>query len=157
MTTKKALALVEKAESDLKAAKKALNDLRGRRRILCSCGKFHAINKLEVIITSYYNEPYSCTGGDYWSEGEWQFLCPVEGPTKGQINRFMFDDCKVKYDNRRMVGKAAEPTFKQLYDGLFAPQKRIQGNGTGEFYNNYYIDKNRGKFELPLAPEEYEY
>ncbi len=47
------------------------------------CGKCTQIGKLTYIQTYWYVEPYSCTGGDYWRQGEGQFEC-----TKcGYLNR----------------------------------------------------------------------
>jgi len=43
------------------------------------CGTFHKISDLTYIQTHYYVKPYSCTGGDYWSESEGQFTCPKCG------------------------------------------------------------------------------
>ena len=43
------------------------------------CGRLSAIHTIEYIRTHWYVRPYSCTGGDYWNEGEGQFICPKCG------------------------------------------------------------------------------
>lgn len=43
------------------------------------CGAELKISELEYIQTHWYVGPYSCTGGDYWNEGEGKFRCPKCG------------------------------------------------------------------------------
>jgi hypothetical protein len=43
------------------------------------CGAQFPVETLEYIQTHWYTSPYSCTGGDYWSQGEGQFICPKCG------------------------------------------------------------------------------
>ena len=43
------------------------------------CKAWHAIKDLVYIQTHWYTEPHGCTGGDYWSEGEGQWICPACG------------------------------------------------------------------------------
>lgn len=40
------------------------------------CGKLLAVHTIQYIQTHWYVSPYSCTGGDYWNEGEGDFICP---------------------------------------------------------------------------------
>jgi hypothetical protein len=58
----------------------------GRTLVKCSdsnygkgCGKKTAIKNIVYIRTHWYVSPYGCTGGDYWNEGEGQFICPKCG------------------------------------------------------------------------------
>lgn len=150
MSIAKAIKAVKSARDTLAKAENDLREIRKRRAILCACEKKHAIGKLELLVTHWYTRPSGCTDGDYWTEGEWQFVCPVDG----MRNRFMFDDYKVEYEKRGHVGVAAEPTFKTIYRGLFASSRDVydKSEGGGNF-NNYYVDKNRKKFELPAMPE----
>jgi hypothetical protein len=141
---------VDEARAALVAAEGKLAAVRGRRRILCSCGKQHAIRELGLIVTHWYVEPYSCAGGDYWREGEWQFLCPVDG----MRNRFLFDDYGVDHEKRGIVGVAAEPTFKSIYRRLFVSSiSTYETDCPYPFYNNYYVDRHRERFELPTKIE----
>lgn len=65
--------MVAKYQADVDAGKR-------RSRLACGhCGKRHQVSKLTLIQTHYYIEPYSCTGGDYWKEGEKQYECPSCG------------------------------------------------------------------------------
>ena len=44
--------------------------------IACSsCGVQRPIGDVVYIQTHWYVRPYSCTGGDYWNEGEGNFKC----------------------------------------------------------------------------------
>jgi hypothetical protein len=43
------------------------------------CGTMLPVKDLTYIQTHWYTEPYGCTGGDYWNQGEGQFTCPVCG------------------------------------------------------------------------------
>lgn len=141
--------VVEKAEQALVAARENLNDVRRNRSILCSCSSFHKICELELIVTHWYVEPYSCTEGDYWVEGEWNFMCP----DTGMRNRLHFDDYMVAYDQRDRAGIAAEPTFKQIYRRLFKSSRSVHEHYIkGNFYENRFIDSQRELFELPAKP-----
>lgn len=137
---------VEEAEQILALAKKDLNDVRRNRSILCSCSYFHKICDLELIVTHWCTEPHGCTGGDYWLEGEWNFICPDTDVR----NRLLFNDYVVDYDQRNRAGVAAEPTFKQIYRHLFKSLKNVyESYPQGDFYNNYFVDSQRELFELP--------
>lgn len=43
------------------------------------CGASLRVSDLTYLQTHWYTEPYSCTGGDYWNQGEGQFICPKCG------------------------------------------------------------------------------
>jgi rubrerythrin len=68
---------IDKQIKDLQEQKERL---RSNRKWKCpSCGKGTAISKLTVQVVEYYVEPYSCTGGDYWTSGEnpeYNIECP---------------------------------------------------------------------------------
>lgn len=151
MTSKKVIADVDRARAALAKAETNLGDVRKRRKIGCSCGKKHAIGTLELLITHWYVSPYGCTDGDYWNEGEWQFVCP----SSGARNRLMFDDYSVKYEDRGKVSVAAEPTFKRIYRGLFASRRDVykDDDPTKLHFNNDYVDNRRKLFELPEKPK----
>lgn len=40
------------------------------------CKAWYAIKDLVYIQTHWYTEPNGCTGGDYWNQGEGQWVCP---------------------------------------------------------------------------------
>lgn len=152
-TSTEAISAVENARSALHKAEADLTEVRQRRKILCSCGKRHAIGKLDLLVTHWYVEPYSCAGGDYWKEGEWQFICPVDGTR----NRILFDDWSVDYEKRERIGVAAGPTFKNIYRGLFASSRVVRdddGYKKSPWKNNYFVDQHRAAFELPLIEEK---
>jgi hypothetical protein len=43
------------------------------------CGAILPVKELTYIQTHWYTEPSGCTGGDYWNQGEGQFVCPKCG------------------------------------------------------------------------------
>ena len=47
------------------------------------CGATLPITDLEYIQTHWYTSPFGCSKGDYWNEGEGQFVCPE----CGKLNR----------------------------------------------------------------------
>lgn len=148
LVTRRALAAVKRAQTRLDEAESTLRQVRARRALLCGCGSSHAIGELELHITHWYVEPHGCTGGDYWNEGEWQFVCP----TCGALNRLLFHDYDVEYSKRQTVGVAAEATFKRLYRDLFASRIEVherKNSGGERMYNNYCVDQQRDYYELP--------
>jgi hypothetical protein len=80
-------------EEEIKAAKKVLENVkkakekqRAKTKIKCGkCGSSHRIKDLDLVQTHWYTEPYGCTGGDYWSEGECQVICP-DCNTRNRLN-----------------------------------------------------------------------
>lgn len=44
----------------------------------CCGGKFK-VKDASIIQTFWYEEPYSCTGGDHWHYGDQEILCPLCG------------------------------------------------------------------------------
>lgn len=144
---------VAQAEAALKAARADRDFMRARRRITCacSCGKAYAIGRLHLIVTHFYIEPHGCTGGDYWKEGEWQFVCP----TSGIINRLLFDDYHVDWKKRDCIDIAAEPTFKHLYPRhLWGSFEKVHNRAIARdcWINCFDVDLSRRRFELPEKP-----
>lgn len=53
------------------------NELLSHTTLRCAeCDNTFEIKDLTYIQTHWYTPPRSCTGGDYWNEGEGQFDCP---------------------------------------------------------------------------------
>ena len=76
----KQLAALDVKRADLQVH---LNTSVSRTLVACTgncygkgCGKKSQIGKLIYIATYWYIQPYSCSEGDYWQEGEGQFDCP---------------------------------------------------------------------------------
>lgn len=51
------------------------------------CKKRTRIASLTYIQTHWYTPPSGCTGGDYWNDGEGQFVCPKCGELNRLYNR----------------------------------------------------------------------
>lgn len=145
----KELATVRALEAELEKAEKGLEAKRASRRILCQCGKKHAIKDLHLIKTHWYVKPYSCSGGDYYVEGEFNFVGPC-----GVRNRLLFDDYSVDYNKRDDIGVAAEPTFKHLYRYLFKSSEDEYGDKSGVNNICRYVNERRKHFELPEKPKK---
>lgn len=58
------------------------------------CGKKTEIRNLEYIQTHWYTRPFSCTEGDYWNEGEGNFICPKCNHRNRLYNREEIQDLK---------------------------------------------------------------
>jgi len=117
-----------------------------KRSIQCSgCNELHKIGDLVAIQTHWYTPPSGCTEGDYWNEGELQFVCPETGT----INRLLFNNYDVPWEERRIYKNNPESQFKRMYRKLFKEVKDSYDKEIlGEWVNNSYIDKNRRKFGL---------
>ncbi|MEK6843931.1 MAG: hypothetical protein AABX83_00740 [Nanoarchaeota archaeon] len=122
-------------------------DVRNKnRRIKCGgCEDSHKIRDLTAIQTHWYTSPHGCTGGDYWNEGELQFICPETGI----INRLLFNNHDVPWEERDNYTNDPEEQFKINYKGLFKEVKDSYDKTTpNRWVNNYYADQNRKKFRL---------
>jgi rubrerythrin len=62
-----------------------------------SCHAQHAIGDLVYIQTHWYVHPYSCTGGDYWNEGEGNFKCPACNAINRLYNREEYQKLKHRF------------------------------------------------------------
>ena len=144
---------VAAARAQLAKAEEALVQERRRRRILCSCGKYHAIGDLDLLQTHFYIEPHGCTGGDYWKEGELQFVCPKEGTR----NRLLFDDYHLDWREHGSTALAFSCAYKRLFKSVRDVHDGSTWEGDWEktpWHNNYYVDQHRERFELPVKPKK---
>ncbi len=65
-----------------------LDDARKRKLIKCeSCQRATKVSTLTYLQTHFYVQPHGCTGGDYWREGEGQFVCPKCNATNRLYDR----------------------------------------------------------------------
>lgn len=137
------LAELHQQEKQILAEIDARNE---NREIKCGgCKDFHKIGNLTAIQTHWYTPPHGCTGGDYWNEGELQFICPETGI----INRLLFNNHDVPWEERRNYANNPEEQFKRNYKRLFQEVKDSYDKTTpGEWVNNFYIDQDRKKFRI---------
>lgn len=137
--------LVKSIEKKLSNAVSRLKTKRANQQIKCCCGKYHAVKNCALIVTHWYVKPYSCSGGDYWVSGEWNFIGPC-----GVRNRLLFDDYGVEYNKRDEIGIAAEPTFKYNYPAeLWRSIENEYGDKSDTNNINKYVDNHRKRFGLP--------
>ena len=121
---------------------------RAKRRIACACGRSHSIKNFDLIITHCYVKPDCYNEGDYWEAGEWHIIGPC-----GKNNRLMFNERNLEWYERGRIGVAAEPTFKHLYPVELWKSVTFEYENCPQRENNfnYYVSKNRKKFELPKS------
>lgn len=117
-----------------------------KRKVKCSsCNEFHKIGDLTAIQTYWYVAPHGCTEGDYWREGELQFICPETGT----INRLLFNNYDVPWQERDKYDNDPQQQFKRNYKKLFREVIDAHDDSTPEeWVNNDYVDQNRKKFGL---------
>ncbi|RME30717.1 hypothetical protein D6789_04810 [Candidatus Woesearchaeota archaeon] len=129
-------------EEDLR---KRIDERNAKRRIECaSCDGAHPIRRLVAIQTHWYVEPHGCTGGDYWREGELQYICPETGV----INRLLFNNDDVPWGERRDFANDPEAQFKRNYRRLFKEVRDSHGPLSEPWVNNFYVDRHRKEFGL---------
>ncbi len=63
------------------------------------CGKKHEIRKLQYISTHWYTRPTGCSDGDYWTEGEGNFICPKCGHRNRLYDREEIEDLKDLFES----------------------------------------------------------
>lgn len=117
-----------------------------QKTIKCAaCDKLHSIGSLDAIQMHWYTEPYGCTGGDYWNTGELRFVCPLTNI----VNRLLFNNYDVPWENRHEYEYDAEEQFRNNYKYLFKSVKdTYRDKENRKTVNNYYVDKHRKKFGL---------
>lgn len=117
-----------------------------KRSIQCSgCDNYHEIGNLTAIQKYWYISPRGGIGGDYWNQGELQFVCPETGI----VNRLLFNNRDVPWEERKIYKNDPEQQFKKNYKKLFKEVvDSYDEKPQGEWVNNYYVDENRGKFGL---------
>lgn len=117
-----------------------------KKTIKCSgCDEFHQIGTLKAIQTHWYTQPFGCTGGDYWNIGELQFVCPETGI----INRLLFDNYDVPWEERRKYENNPEEQFRTNYKKLFKEVVDTHGDKIqGKWVNNFYVDQHRKEFGI---------
>ncbi len=124
----------------------AIDERNRKRKIQCgACDDFHEIGNLKAIQTHWYTPPTGCTEGDYWNDGELQYVCPETGI----INRLLFDNNDVPWKERKDFDNNPEEQFKRNYKKLFEEvTDNYDRTIPGKWVNNYYVDRNREKFGL---------
>lgn len=139
----KRLAAVEEQRGEIL---EAMKEQRRRQKITCSCGTMHAIGSLSAIQAYDYIPPVGEIGGDFWVEGELRYICP----TTGVVNRLLFDNNDVPYEERQDFKNDPEAQFKEKYRGAFKEVEKIKREGPmdGKWANNFYPDQHRKKFGL---------
>ena len=104
-----------------------------------ACSRNCLIANVTLYQTHWYVRPHGCTGGDYWSEGECQFVCHH----CNVANRLL---CTTQYDHKREqhVSKQLDlfrweyrKTFKSIVE---THEDEEEPTHTHKWVNNYWID-----------------
>jgi hypothetical protein len=107
-----ALARIDRQKARLEAMLASLNE----RRILAirdqdwvcrarKCGQSSLLSSVVLVRTHWYTPPHGCSGGDYWTAGERNLICPK---------------CSVRH---RMI--AQDPQPPDYYDYSHEKQRKI--------------------------------
>jgi len=107
-----------------------------RKSIQCSgCDNHHKIGDITAVQTHW----------GYGKEGGLEFVCPETGI----INRLLFNNDDVPWEERKLYENNPEEQFKRNYKKLFKEVVNDYDTGPrGKWVNNYYVDENRRKFGL---------
>ncbi|MEA3378178.1 MAG: hypothetical protein U9Q69_00915 [Nanoarchaeota archaeon] len=143
---------LKKNREDERLILKRIDKRNSQRKIKCACcGNFYEIRDLQAIQTHWYTPPRGCSEGDYWSEGELQFVCPETRI----INRLLFDTYDIPKEERRIYENNPSEQFKRHYKKLFKEVLDVHTennfytkDNSNNFENNDYVDKHRTKFGL---------
>lgn len=89
-------AAVAAAEAVISARKAAIKEQEERTLLRCGsfftspsnsgCKGLFAVKDCEYVQTYWYTDPHGCSGGDYWSPGEGQWICPGCGTRNRLLN-----------------------------------------------------------------------
>lgn len=85
----------QQIEQEIESLYVEKESIRSRRTLKCpKCEKRTALTKWTLIRDHHYVQPYSCTGGDYWTFQEYQIFCPK----CEQFSRVYFSEWDKKYE-----------------------------------------------------------
>ena len=142
-------------ESELDKIKAKISVQNSRKTVLCGCGKYHRICDLTRVIEQVYTSPHGCSGGDYWSDGEQQFLC-LDIPTL-YIRLMNNTKYTIIYSQRNLLENDIIAQFSKTYGPLFKEtfrwdSKDYKQAGRTEFINSHYLSTKAAmaKFNLSI-------
>jgi hypothetical protein len=99
---------IAELERELDALRTKEGKKKSRRYVTCGgCDRRSQIGKIVYLQTHYYVRPYSCSGGDYWTPSNGEFICPKCGVR----NRLL-----AKYSDYAAKITALAPYFKEIQD-----------------------------------------
>lgn len=137
---------IEDAEEVLKQLHIKLKHARANKSFVCVvCNGKHKIKDCVGVQTHWYVNPYSCSSGDYWEEGEMYIVCPT---TPGVANRVLFSNIGVPHEKRKQYIWDVESQFKLIYSSLFKEMINTHRENPYRTINTDYFDNNRKKFGL---------
>jgi ribosomal protein L37AE/L43A len=115
---------VASIDAEIKALKQKRHSLRGKQIWKCPlCEKGTQIGRLDLVVIKFYVRPYSCTGGDYWTEGdkpEYKVHCPKCNRNIREINS---NGRGVGFDGLRGVFSEKRWTLINTHRDAFASEK----------------------------------
>ena len=115
---------LERVRKEEKKIESKIKQRNKKRNIQCgSCEHSHRVADLVAIQTHFYIPPRGCTEGAYWLPGEMQFVCPETGV----INRLLFDNCDVPWEERKEYKNNPEEQFRTIYGPLYDVLPTLKG------------------------------
>ena len=149
-----------KLEAEIAKIDITLEKLKGNRTLLCGCGQKHKIKDLTLLRDYWYVEPYSCSAGDYYNEGEKAFICLDDSTVRNRI----FDNgwkYKVSYSNRDKLENDIIKQFMREYKNRFRAiidvyDDKYKEIGVTHFYNNEYLGTKEGMKKFKLSVKDVE-
>ena len=136
---------LKKLEEEKNQIMERIDERNSKRKIECrACESAHQIKDLELIQTQEYVKPSGCTDGDYYIDGEMQYICPKTRI----INRILFDNSDVEWEERKKYENNPEKQFKRMYSSLFEEISEETTVVENKSVINYFVDQNRKKFGL---------
>lgn len=103
----------ERLKEELKKVNGLIDEEHGKTLVRCEsspagkgCGMAMEIRELTFIQTHWYTPPSGCTEGDYWNQGEGNFICIHCGVRNRLHNRKAIQDLKDRF-------KSVEKEYKR--------------------------------------------
>ena len=141
-------AKLEEAKATVQAIEQQLGTKKANKMFRCvACSGIHKISSCDAWEPFHYNNAAYEEGWE--SDHELWAVCPKTGVA----NRFLFRD---EYDVRRAKKDAGRAFFWDYHDKLKTVTKTMCGRDAHDIHwiNNFYIDANRKKFDLPEIVEK---
>lgn len=153
---------IKEHELSLVRLRSEREDAKAMQQLPCkSCGAIHEIGELQYVQVVYYEEPFSCTGGDYHYSGKGSiFICLA----CGVYNHLWFDKPQgVPYDVQGDYVNDVEYQFQRNYKNLFKEvvevhDKERRDSGWGglnyKWAHNNYVNEHMEDFQLRVEYNE---
>lgn len=143
--------VLEDALSEVAKTKVRINNWYGEQSIPCAeCNKSMIVKESTLVDVEYYVQPYSCTGGDYWSHQEYRVVCQH----CSIHNRIMLSDYDLPYSAREKISNRREYMFFSRYYDSFKEKISMKDTDRFKTVNNNYVEANLTDYVEKSAIEQ---